>query len=94
MMKFEDASCPYRMSLRARLFSVGRAPSRTQLAALSESVRQLLAVIRKDEVTASPATVHRLEGALVGLEAALGRSEEALQTLHDPDSVTATEPLL
>ena len=55
--------------------------TRAQVAELCESVKALVEAIRRDEMTVAEPTLHRLEGALVGLEVALGRGEEAVQAL-------------
>lgn len=55
--------------------------TRAQVAQLAESITLLLDAIRRDEVSVGTPTVHRLEGALVGLEVALGRGEDAVKAL-------------
>lgn len=60
---------------------------------LADSVRRLLATVRRGDVVASPATVHRLEGALVALGAALGAVEEPLRALLDEPLFIGNERL-
>lgn len=46
--------------------------ARSQINALAESIRSILAMIDTGSMTASTATVYRLQGALVALDAVLG----------------------
>jgi len=54
--------------------------------ALAASIAAMLERIERGELVASTATRHRLEGALVALQAVLRRTDDALETLvREPD---------
>ncbi len=46
--------------------------TRQQMADLAKSLEALLDIIHRDEMTASTATVYRLEGAVTALDSVLG----------------------
>ena len=64
---------------------VARTLSRSEVAKLAGSIRSLLQAIRTGDLEADSPTTYRLEGALVTLQGVLGRTENALDALMDPD---------
>lgn len=64
---------------------VPRSLTRSQVEQLAESTRALLDRIRSGELAARPETIHRLEGALVALQAVLGAPDDALRELLEPE---------
>lgn len=58
--------------------------TRIETAALADSLRRTLGLIYANELAANPRTTHRLEGALIALEAVLGERSNPLEDLSQP----------
>ena len=59
--------------------------TRSETAALADSLRRTLGLIYANELSAKPRTTHRLEGALIALEAVLGARSNPLEELSKDD---------
>lgn len=63
---------------------VPKSLTRSQVDQLAESTRAFLDRIRSGELAARPETIHRLEGALVALQAVLRAPTDPLRALLEP----------
>jgi hypothetical protein len=65
----------------------GRMPdhalTRGEIAELADRLRGLIAMVEADEMTASTAMTHRLQGAVVVLEAVLGHDSSLLDSFGE-----------
>jgi len=61
--------------------------NRSEVTALADDLRRMLALIESGDLDATTAMRHRIEGALAGLEVVLGRSPRS--TLGLPESSEA-----
>ncbi len=57
--------------------------NRREIAELADRLRGLMAMVDNGEMSASTATSYRMQGAVVALEAVLGRDESSLDPLED-----------
>jgi hypothetical protein len=56
--------------------------TRTETAELAGSIRDLLAMVQRDELDATAAMIYRLQGALAALETVLGERSGLLERLR------------